>query len=250
MASLTTSVHEWQGKRIVLHSLVGASELNGRKGIVQGPSGPERFQVMLAAEGMDKPARAASVKPMNMTMAPEYQQGAGEDINGAPAALEGDGSRNDANKVERRPRPTAFMSARPGEYRPGYDWRAVLPGQQLPRGLEIIASLSGTEDTEPTLARIPPKWKLAVGIQGEGNGGAYRSVASVRIEVERMTTIGDVKAAVRRAEPALFGEGQSPSDIIINGTPYAGSDTDTVERARAFGSDVSIRTSPGVLPTP
>ena len=65
-----------------------------------------------------------------------------------------------------------------------------------------------------------------------------------------MTTIGDVKAAVRRAEPALFGEGQSPSDIIINGTPYAGSDTDTVERARAFGSDVSIRTSPRVLPTP
>ena len=64
-----------------------------------------------------------------------------------------------------RPRPAA-MTGRPGDFMVGYDWREVLPGQAVPRGLEILASLG--EGDGPALARIPSKWRLEVEVREKG----------------------------------------------------------------------------------
>ena len=127
------------------------------------------------------------------------------------------------------------MTARPGDYKAGYDWRAVYPGQQLPRGLEIFASLSGKED-EPTLARIPPKWKLTVAVRGAADDSA--AVAHVRLDVERLMTVAALKAAIAEAEPTLFAGGQ-PANVEVDGVPWSGADSDTAEKARLFGRAVS-----------
>ena len=129
------------------------------------------------------------------------------------------------------------MTARPGDYKAGYDWRAVYPGQQLPRGLEIFASLSGKED-EPTLARIPSKWKLTVAVRGAADESASPPVAHVRIEVERLMTVAALKAAISEAEPALFAGGQ-PANLEVDGVPWSGADSDSAEKARLFGCAVS-----------
>jgi hypothetical protein len=59
----------------------------------------------------------------------------------APAlAVEGNATAATSKAPPPRRRPTA-MSARPGEFKLGYDWRELMPDQEVPRGCEIMASL-------------------------------------------------------------------------------------------------------------
>jgi hypothetical protein len=222
---------EWKGKAVELHSLKAAAHLNGRVGRVMGlkKGHIERLNVELqAGAGDDQPAQTVSVKPDNM-----------KEIDSDAVSIPPPPS-PPPPPPKRRPRPSAYMSARPGEYKAGYDWRAVYPGQQLPRGLEIIASLSGKEEDEPTLARIPRTWKLNVAVKEGG-----KAVAHTRVVMERTTTVKEVLKAVGNAVPMCFSSSSSgePADLIINGATYAGDASDTAEKARLFGSEVTCLAS-------
>jgi len=166
----------WSGKRVKLHGLVGAAELNGRHGLVLGPGGSSgRWEVKLEAAGRGQEERTLSVKSANLAPAPA-KVGPTESATGAAT---GDGD----TAPSRRPRPTA-MSARPGEFLAGYDWREVLPNQALPRGLEIIASLEGHDGGGaklPTLARIPSKWRLEVAVVAQATPQKLGAGSRVRL---------------------------------------------------------------------
>ena len=138
--SVSKTQPDWSDLHVSLHSL-GAAELNGREGLVIGAMNVQtgRYEVRLDARGPTQPARTCAVKGFNMRAA----------------------------------RPTA-LSARPGAFKASYDWREVAEGQDLPRGLDILASLEGL----PTLARIPPRWTMEV---------AITSRTPLRVEVTAMT---------------------------------------------------------------
>eukprot|EP00931_Biecheleriopsis_adriatica_P012026 TRINITY_DN113126_c0_g1_i1.p1 TRINITY_DN113126_c0_g1~~TRINITY_DN113126_c0_g1_i1.p1 ORF type:complete len:224 (-),score=25.76 TRINITY_DN113126_c0_g1_i1:175-846(-) len=207
---------DWAGCRVALHGLKAAPELNHREGLVHGSLNSEtgRYEVHLdACRSGSAPARTVTVKPSNLKPA----------------------------------RPSALVG-RPGAFRASYDWREVLPEQTLPRGLEVLSSVD-EHDTRPTIARIPPSWKLDVvisdGCGGAGQGYAgSQSQAPMRMDVSARTTIGEVQAALRKhlqlpdAAP-VAGEGWPA--LIVDGTRCA-DPTMTVAYAQLFGAKVSCST--------
>merc|ERR1711924_139648 len=122
----------------------------------------------------------------------------------AAAALP-DGGALPEGTVKPRKRPSA-LTARPGEFMASYDWREVMAeGQTIPQGLEVMLSMN---EGELTLARIPPKWRLQVIVEGPGD---YRPL---RMEVGSRTTLAEVQTALLALHPHLdatkmtVGEGE------------------------------------------
>lgn len=210
LAAETTkdSEEDLDGKRVALHGLKGAADLNYREGVVRGAidSATGRYTVELeAVRETNAPARTVTVKPINLKPA----------------------------------RPSALVG-RPGEFRSSYDWREVLPGQTLPRGLEILSSVD-ENDKRPTIARIPPRWKLEVAIKTGVESSDTNAQAPLRMEVEARTTIGEIQEALRRhlqclervattageGCPALFVDGERVVDPSVN-----------VAHAQLFGKKV------------
>ncbi|GMI26241.1 hypothetical protein TeGR_g5500 [Tetraparma gracilis] len=157
-------------KRVRLSGLKTAA-MNGRVGLVlpQPAASADRVQVLLSETrpGLGD-SKTVSLKPANLDVIEDDA----EDGSGAPAlALDGGAAAAKAPP----PRPAA-MTGRPGPFKLGYDWREVLEGQEIPRGLEIMASL---EQGVPTIARIPGRWMLDVFLSREDH---------VRFYVTRATT--------------------------------------------------------------
>ena len=137
------------------------------------------------------------------------------------------------------------MTGRPGDFMVGYDWREVLPGQAVPRGLEILASLGSHG---PALARIPPKWRLEVEVREKGALARLEPpppAVRFRMDVGRATAVWGVCEALRSAHPALFEPGVN---LVLEaageawssgGSSAAATGAATVERARFFGNSVS-----------
>lgn len=201
---------DWKGCRVALHGLQSAAALNGREGTVQGSvdEASGRYEVNLdAGKGADELARTITVKPTNLKPA----------------------------------RPTA-LTARPGQFRASYDWREVLPGQELPRGLEILSSID-EKDTRPPIARIPPKWKLDIAMSTGGGGDAPQpgDQAPMRMDVGARTTIGEVQAELRKhlqcPERAASVASEGWPALFVNGTRCA-DPTLTVTYAQMFGAKV------------
>jgi hypothetical protein len=197
------TIFAWSGRRIELRGLVGAAELNGREGVVEGgvDGATGRYSVRLSARGGDA-ERTLSVKEANMQLAPEAAQLAAAAGTGASAA--GAGTPVDSTTsgmfMGHGERPTA-MPARPGPFKKGYDWREVGVGQTLPRGLEVWQSL---EAGIPTIARIPRKWRLEVAV-ASGCGGQVDDAgpSTLRIDVERYTTMAEVVALLEGEHPVF-----------------------------------------------
>lgn len=188
--------------------------MNGREGVVlpQPASTAERVQVLLSET---TPAlgdsRTVSLKPANL-----------EIILGEPTLALGDKNDNNDTKAA-RPRPAA-MGARPGAFKLGYDWREVLPGQDLPRGLEIMASL---EEGVKTIARIPRRWKIDVFVNADDH---------VRFDVTRTTTVLGVIERVKQ-------ERQIPPGgwaLAVDGERWCDGDSASIEKAKLFGSRITL----------
>lgn len=117
---------EWGGMRVELHGLKGKAELNGRVGVVHGSLNKEtgRYEVHLDVQKGEMQAHIVKVKGANLQFP-------------TPVSAAGQATW----------RPTA-LCARPGNFKVSYDWREVGPGQELPRGLEVMASV---DDSAPVL---------------------------------------------------------------------------------------------------
>ena len=240
------------GQRVVLHGLKGAAELNGREGVLRGAADAAtgRWEVCLARRGAEG-AKAVRVKAANLRPAAgEGQLGQGQQAQapappaaasaaalGAAPAAAGNGA------APAGFRPTA-LAARPGKFKASYDWRAVLEGQELPRGMEVLASLGG--DT-PMIARIPTKWRLevdcgagATALRMDVRGGNGRPV-----DGGEWTTVGDVQAALRAhlgrgggAGGATERAGEGWPALLVDGRRVADSALSIVA-AQLFGAKVS-----------
>ncbi|CAB9497198.1 expressed unknown protein [Seminavis robusta] len=282
----TNSNSTWliEGKRVVLQGLKAASHLNGKKGVViRDPiiEAAGRYKIQLSSsslsdddgEGNKGGAIAMSVKPVNLVPLDLPQGAAAEDADmdaaaAEPLALTAQSAA--AAPRQKKYRPKVYMSARPGAYKASYDWRAVLPGQPIPRGMEVIMALTSSskdgegdnraaggnnsdnnsqdDEVQPTLARIPRAWKLDVRVRLQVGTGTS-SYDMVRCEVERTTTMADVKTAVLAGmrQKKLVGNDANTNTILVpvllfvDDEPWGGTDDETVETAMLFGKQVSCQ---------
>jgi hypothetical protein len=270
---MTITDNNWkQGARVVLKDLKGASHLNGREGVVVSAQIIEatgRYEVQLSADDTRVKVKPANMMPLtnnssstseengnnNQEVAPVADSDSDSDSNAAPP-LALSNTAAPKTKTKKLYRPKTYLTARPGEYKASYDWRAVLPGQHIPRGMEVLMALShsnsnasdgngeGDNDKnddkdEPTLARIPRAWKLDVRVL-QGIGKEYDVV---RCEVERTTTMAGV---LESAKAGMRGKKLGNVDtcsmvLLVDAEPWLGGDDATVEKAMLFGTIVSCR---------
>lgn len=200
---------DWTGRLVALQGLKGAMELNGREGVVHGSidTVTSRYEVHLTARGQEHPARIVRVKVANL-----------------------------------RPRRPTALSARPGAFKASYDWREVMEGQDLPRGLEVISSL---DKGVPAIARISCKWRLTVTILDKGDGET-NPIAPFRMDVwgdgtGKGTMVGQIQAALRahfdRSNQTEEGEAGWPV-LFVNGVRLEDPGL-TIVTARMFGATVT-----------
>lgn len=247
-----------QGKRVVLQGLLAAAHLNGREGVVisdQIIKASGRYEVQLSSLSDDADGggeiKSVKVKPANLMPL----EGASDDdaaADAAPLAL----AETAAAPTNKKYRPKAYLSARPGAYKASYDWRAVLPDQPIPRGMEVLMALTTSDsstnsditnndkDDEPTLARIPRSWKLDVRVLKEGTT-SKSSYEMVRCEVERTTSMAGVTTAVlagMRQKNVVSNDDKNITLVLfVDDDPWRGGDDATVETAMLFGKQVSCR---------
>jgi len=207
----------WEGSAVMLTGLKGAAELNGRCGYVEGPRNMEtgRWQVNLHA--VDNEAqRTISVKDNNILAAPS------DKVTALPKPPPGAVSKK---------RPSA-LTARPGQFMASYDWREVHmgpPEQSVPQGLEVMLSMN---EGVPTLARIPPSWRLEVLVKDARE--------PFRMMVGKHTTLGEIQAKLQEKHPELEivpVEGEGWPALTIDKKRLADPSL-TVAKARLFGNKV------------
>jgi len=211
---------------VVLHGLVGAAALNGREGVVKAhDSSTGRYEVHLAGSDTG-PEKTIKVKESNLKLGTEQIAAV------APPQTS-----------KQRQRPSA-LKAYPGEYMAGYDWREVMPeGQTIPKGLEVIMSVG--DDDLPTLARIPPKWRLEITVEGGSN------CEPLRMDVGKNTTLGEIQSALLEMHPhleataAAAADGEGCPALHVNEKRWA-DPAITVARAKMFGAKVSCHSSAAI----
>ncbi|GMI14073.1 hypothetical protein TrLO_g2130 [Triparma laevis f. longispina] len=178
------------GKKVELVNLKAAT-LNGKTGnVLNTPISNGRVQVKLEAVGSEV-ERIVSLKIGNLKVV---------EVVDKPALLAS------SEEKKKLPRPAA-MTGRPGKFKFGWDWREVLPGQDLPPGLEIMASF---EEGVPTIARIPRKWYVDVFLVGNDS-------EHVKVEVFRTTTVKEVVEGFRKVKNETVG-----GVILVGGKEYEG----------------------------
>lgn len=121
---------------------------------------------------------------------------------------------------------------------PTYEWQVVAAGQSIPSGLEVKMTLHESHSQEearlsdgagtsnpPTLARIPPVWRLQVYV-GHGFGFA-------RQDVLRTTSIRSVEEAMRRSLVLRHGESCAPHPQLWVGSERL-APSETAEQVNLF----------------
>lgn len=200
-------------KRVELVNL-NAESLNGRTGtVLTKPTPNGRVQVQLD-DAQGSAPKIVSVKLLNIKLLEQD-----DDVSSTPAP-----ALTISATTTKRLRPAA-MTGRPGTFKVGWDWREVLPDQNIPPGLEIMASF---EDGVPTIARIPRTWWCDVFLSGDDSEHA-------RMEVERTTTVEEVIEGFRQKISAIVA-----GTILVDGKEYK-DNTATIEKAGFFGNKISIR---------
>ncbi|GMH94769.1 hypothetical protein TrVE_jg11076 [Triparma verrucosa] len=214
----TTAASKLYDKPVELVNLKSV-DLNSRTGTVLSTplSSAGRLQVKLDPVSSE-PARIISVKLGNIKLRETNTPVP------SPALLYSSSSSQTAHvKV---PRPAA-MTGRSGSFKVGWDWREVLPNQDLPPGLEVMASF---EEGVPTIARIPRKWYCDVFLHDNDSEHA-------KVEVQRSTTLQEVISGFKQKCP----DARVTDRILVGGTEYNSSYDDTVEKGMFFGNKISIK---------
>ena len=170
------------GDKVELHGL-NAKSMNGREGTIVGNDTAKPGRVRVMMDGKE-----VSIKSENL----HVTEAAAPLEAAAPIAA----IAPDLEQPKNRPRPAA-LTGRSGKYKVGYDWREVLEGQEIPRGIEVMSSF---EEGVIDIARIPPRWMLdvefgeerkKVRVQIEGRGMKVREVIE---RVEEKT--GEVRVLI------------------------------------------------------
>jgi len=128
------------------------------------------------------------------------------------------------------------MSARPGKFKASYDWREVLEGQELPRGMEVLASL-GEADTL-SIARIPTRWRLEVAAPASSAAAALRMDVTGGNGKGEWTTVGDIQEALRAHLGRADGGGRGWPALLVDGKRVVDPAL-TVVAAQLFGAKVA-----------
>jgi hypothetical protein len=217
------------GENVRISGLQSRPELNGTFGTIVSVKG-ERWVVELAGDTSTRLAlKATSLAELDPV--PEVID-ARAFKEAAAAAIEpaGGNSTSTAKVTARPPRPRpAAMCARPGKWKLDYDWREVHPtNQPLPKGLEYMISL---EEAVPTIARIPPRWKLDVFSEISGS-------SPYRMEVGGSTTVGEIQTALRSHQNVAEGELLGRPSLSCNQVQIC-DPTVTVASAKLFGFKVT-----------
>mmetsp|Transcript_25824 Transcript_25824/g.29535 ORF Transcript_25824/g.29535 Transcript_25824/m.29535 type:complete len:223 (-) Transcript_25824:179-847(-) len=206
-------VSDFYEKQVELVNLK-AESLNGRTGtVLPKPTSNGRVQVQLD-DAQGSAPKIVSVRLLNVKLLK-----LGDNVSSAPAP-----ALTNSATTTKRARP-ASMTGRPGTYKVGWDWREVLPDQNIPPGLEIMASF---EDGVPTIARIPRKWWCDIFLSDNDSEHA-------RIEVERTTTVEEVIEGFQQKISAIVA-----GTILVDGKECK-DNTATIEKAGFFGKKISIR---------
>lgn len=115
-------------------------------------------------------------------------------------------------------------------FRPTYDWQELPRGQSVPMGLEVNLNMT----TGVRFARIPSSWRLRVWVEEPST--------TVRVDVPRDATVGQIKAAVA-VQLGLPSDAARSILMTDSKTGAAvGADEATVAAARLFERQHSLRT--------
>ena len=109
-------------------------------------------------------------------------------------------------------------------------------GQELPRGMEVLASLGGADT--PSIARIPTRWRLEVAAPASSAAAALRMDVTGGNGKGEWTTVGDIQEALRAHLGRADGGGRGWPALLVDGKRVADPAL-TIVAAQLFGAKVA-----------